>query len=181
MAGSVHRAKFDRLFEIFDVTGDGYVSQEDFDGAVHRVVSAEHGSPNGSRTQAVRDAAGRFWEGLREHAEADQSGRISREAFRAALDAAFLQGNRFDELLRPAAEAWFDLYDADGDGRISRREYELLQLATGRPAADVDTGFRAIDVNGDGYLTREEFSTILHEYFHSDEINTPGNWLFGPL
>ena len=71
---------------------------------IHRVVSAEHGSPNGSRAQAVRDAAGRFWEGLSEHAEADASGRISREAFRAALDAAFLQGGRFDELLRPAAD-----------------------------------------------------------------------------
>src|SRR5262249_11465506 len=88
MAGSVHQAKFDRLFDIFDVTGDGYVSQEDFDSAVNRVVSAEHGSLNGSRVQAVREAGGRFWTGLREHADADEAGRISREAFRAALDAA---------------------------------------------------------------------------------------------
>ena len=119
MAGSVQRAKYDRLFDIFDVTGDGFVSQEDFDSAVHRVVSADHGSPNGSRAQAVRDAANHFWEGLCEHADVDESGRISREAFTSALDAAFLQGSRFDELLRPAAEAWFELYDADGDGRVS--------------------------------------------------------------
>jgi Ca2+-binding EF-hand superfamily protein len=181
MAGSVHEAKFDRLFDVFDVTRDAHVSREDFESVVERVVTADHGSPNGTRVQAVRDATGRFWAWLEAYGRVDDSGRISREAFRATLEAAFLQAGRFDELLRPAMEAWFDLYDADGDGKISRREYELLQRATGRSTADVDTGFRTIDINGDGYLTLEEFSAILHEFFTSDDRDAPGNWLFGAL
>jgi Ca2+-binding EF-hand superfamily protein len=181
MAGTVREAKFDRLFAIFDAGGDGYITQDDFDGLVDRVVSVDHGASNGARAQALRDAADRFWSGVKEHLEVDSSGRISREAFRAGLEEAFLRAGRFEELIRPAAEAWFDLYDADGDGRVSYREYELLQLTARRPAGDVKAGFRAIDVNADGYLTLEEFSGLLHDYYHSDDGDAPGNWLFGPL
>jgi len=181
MAGTVHHAKFDRLFDILDVTGDGYLTQEDFDAIVHQVVSAPHGSPEGPRAQALRDAATRFWTGIGEHAEVDEVGRVSREAFRAALDEAFLRVGRFDELLDPAAEAWFALYDTDEDGRVSHREYELFHQSLGRPAAGVDAGFRTIDVDGDGYLTLDEFRAIVHQYYTSDDPDAPGNWLFGAI
>ena len=181
MADTVHQAKFDRLFEIFDVTGDGYISQEDFDSVIEQVIAAPHGSPNGKRVQALRDGCARFWAGIKEHAEVDSAGRVGRDSFRTALDSAFLQGSRFDEIVRPAVEAWFALYDADGDGRVSHHEYELLQRTIGRPAADIDAGFRIIDANADGQLTSDEFNTVVHEYFISDDPNAPGNWLFGPL
>jgi Ca2+-binding EF-hand superfamily protein len=178
MPTELHRDKFDRLFEIFDVNRDGYISQDDFDSVVHKVATAEHGSSNEAHVHAIREAAARFWTGIKEHAEIDRMGRVSRASFHDALHDAFLQGGRFDELIRPAGEAWFALYDVDDDGRVGRREYEVLQRSLGRSAADIGRAFAALDHDRDGYLTLEDFTARLNEYFHSDDPHAQGNWLF---
>ena len=54
------------------------------------------------------------------------------------------------------AVKWFGMLDADGDGRVSRKEAEVgIRL---RPSLADD--FKAADLNGDGYLTQEEIRTV---------------------
>lgn len=178
MPTQLQRDKFDRLFEIFDVNRDGYVSQDDFDAAVHQVATAPHGSSNEGHLRAFADAAARFWAGVKEHARVDRDGRVSRAAFHDAMHDAFLQGGRFDELVQPAAEAAFALYDVDGDGRVGRKEYEVLQRSLGRSDADIGRAFAALDHDRDGYLTLDDFTAHVREYLHSDDPLTPSNWLF---
>ena len=178
MPTELQRDKFDRLFEILDVNRDGYISRDDFDSVVHGVAAAPHGSSNEAHVHAIREAAVRFWTGVTEHAEVDGAGRVSRASFHHAMHGAFLQGGRFDELLRPAAEAWFAVYDVDVDGRVGRGEYEVFQRSLGRSAADIGRAFAALDHDRDGYLTLEDFTARLHEYYHSDDPHAPGNWLF---
>lgn len=178
MPTKLQRDKYDRLFEICDANRDGYISQDDFDAAVHQVATAPHGSSNEAHLRAFRDAAGRFWTGVKEHAEVDREGRVSRAAFHDAMHGAFLQAGRSDDLLRPAAEAVFAVYDVDGDGRVGSEEYEVLQRSIGRSDADIGRAFAALDHDRDGYLTLDDFTAHVHEFIHSDDPLTPSNWLF---
>ena len=51
---------------------------------------------------------------------------------------------------------WFSMLDADGDGRVSRKEAEVgFRL---RPSLEND--FNAADLNRDGYLTQDEIRTV---------------------
>ena len=51
---------------------------------------------------------------------------------------------------------WFQMLDADGDGRVSRKEAEVgFRL---RPSLKKD--FEDADLNKDGYLTQDEIRTV---------------------
>jgi len=51
---------------------------------------------------------------------------------------------------------WFNLFDTDHDGRLSRKEARLAFALKPSLAED----FRQADLNGDGYLTLDEIRTI---------------------
>jgi hypothetical protein len=54
---------------------------------------------------------------------------------------------------RPRCLEKFELFDRDGDGRVSPQEFDELAL----PYADPATIFRLRDANGDGVLSQGEF------------------------
>jgi dynein heavy chain len=58
---------------------------------------------------------------------------------------------RLEHLSRKEWEAGFDMFDMDGDGFITRAEFESLERAS------IDA-FTALDVDGDGRITREEYN-----------------------
>jgi hypothetical protein len=41
--------------------------------------------------------------------------------------------------------------------------------------------FERLDLNSDGYLSREEFALAWRQFWISDDPADPGNWLCGPL
>jgi hypothetical protein len=54
---------------------------------------------------------------------------------------------------RPRCLEKFELFDRDGDGRVSLQEFDDLS----HPHADPATIFRLHDANGDGFLSQGEF------------------------
>ncbi|XP_062501153.1 lysophosphatidylcholine acyltransferase 2-like isoform X2 [Corticium candelabrum] len=73
----------------------------------------------------------------------------------------------------------FSLYDRNGDGRISFREYLISVALICDPANTDETlrfAFQTVDINGDGFVDRDELKLILCAAFdgikdeHVDEI-----------
>ena len=54
---------------------------------------------------------------------------------------------------RPRCLEKFELFDRDGDGRVSPQEFDDLS----HPHSDPATIFRLRDANGDGFLSQGEF------------------------
>lgn len=54
----------------------------------------------------------------------------------------------------------FEYFDADGDGRLSRKEFGELMSALGATEEGTDSsrGFSSIDVNSSGGIDFEEFA-----------------------
>jgi hypothetical protein len=75
---------------------------------------------------------------------------------------------------------WATLDDAAGGG-ISAAEYERLIAAwngVGTPSGDV---FALLDSDGDGRLSREEFTGHWFEFWAGDDPAAPGSRVFGSV
>jgi len=79
------------------------------------------------------------------------------------------------------AETFFELADVDGDGKVNGSEFWAFQHGhfpdLGR--ADLAEAFAHLDEDRDGFLSREQFTTGIVEYWTSRDPAAPGNWWLG--
>ena len=75
----------------------------------------------------------------------------------------------------------FEVIDTSGDGVISFKEWEMHNRALGVSPLDARKSFDAMDVDGDGSVSKEEFIAYHHEFFYSTEDNLKSSILLGPL
>ena len=86
------------------------------------------------------------------------------------------------DMLIKIADVVFDVIDTNHDGKIQWQEYQdFFRILMEEVDPDVaKNAFNAIDFNGDGVLSKEEFKAATVEYFVSKE-DTPIKFMFGPL
>lgn len=79
------------------------------------------------------------------------------------------------------AGTFFELADVDGDGKVNSAEFWAFQHGhfpdLGR--ADLAEAFEHLDVDKDGFLSRDQFVSGLVEYWTSRDPDAPGNWWLG--
>lgn len=85
------------------------------------------------------------------------------------------------EPVRPLAEAFLTLADADGDGTISKLEYvTTLTGAFGLREEEAVAAFDGLDEDARGKLTYDEIHRAFQGFFCTSTIGAYGNTLFGP-
>jgi Ca2+-binding EF-hand superfamily protein len=182
MLTDFQRKKLSRTFQIYDADGDGIVTRADYERAGHNVAIANGFSPGSAESDSVTTAYLAAWEGMRRMADQDHDGRVSLDEHLTAYD--HLLADAGPGIFVAVCDASLNLIDLDHDGRISQHEYvtNLVGWAGGAisEAAATDA-FHRLDVNADGFITREEMLDIVREFFTSDDPGAHGNWLVGPL
>ncbi|XP_074067394.1 lysophosphatidylcholine acyltransferase 2 [Macrotis lagotis] len=114
------------------------------------------------------------WEGVRKHldeyaviATASKGGRIGIEEFAEYLKLPV------SDVLRQL----FALFDRNHDGSIDFREYVIGLAVLCNPANTeelIQVAFKLFDVDEDGYITEEEFATILQASLGIPDLNVSG-------
>ena len=75
-----------------------------------------------------------------------------------------------------------DMLDVNRDGYLQEEEYERIISQAGVPDPSfVKEAFKAIDVNGDGKLSLEEFANAFFDFLFSDDERSPNAFFLGPL
>ncbi|WP_327086153.1 EF-hand domain-containing protein [Nonomuraea sp. NBC_01738] len=177
MAIDLRNHKLDRAFDHIDVSGGGEIEREDLLGLGARILVGFGESPTSATGSRLVDGFDGIWTELAPASDA----RISREEFHAAMVSAFVEGDRFDPVFRPAVEAVAALCDTDRDGQVGPGEFRVMLNAFGTAYDDVDEAFDRLDQNGDGSLSVDELVEAARQYYTGDDPHARGNWLFGPL
>ncbi|XP_072135647.1 lysophosphatidylcholine acyltransferase 2 [Mobula birostris] len=76
--------------------------------------------------------------------------------------------------ISPALKEVFHLFDRNGDGTIDFREYIIGLVILCSPANTEETiqfAFKMFDVDGDGYITEDEFSHLLRSAFSVHDLD----------
>ncbi|WP_329092664.1 MULTISPECIES: EF-hand domain-containing protein [unclassified Streptosporangium] len=181
MSTTLLNHKLDRAFGHMDVDGSGSIEREDLLGLGARILVGFGESPTSQAGNRLAQGFEGIWRTLAAEIDADGDGSISSEEFRAGMTSAFIEGDRFDAVFAPAAEAVAGLCDTDGDGAVGPDEFWIMMAAFGTPREDVRATFERLDGDGDGVVSVGELVEATRQFYTSADPEVAGNWLFGPL
>jgi len=173
--GSFWQKKVLSFFRRVGLQGDGKIRRSDYEAAAERYI--ELGKLEGVQAKQVRRKATQIWDDFL--APAAPNGEIpvddALEGFRS----------RSDKLLETCILIFgvlFDLIDVSGDGVIQKEEYALfLKVVNADEEGVLVQAFGAIDTDGTGQISHDEFIHAGCEYFMSDDDNLPSAYMFGAL
>ncbi|MEV6447019.1 MULTISPECIES: EF-hand domain-containing protein [unclassified Amycolatopsis] len=173
MASDFQRRKISGVFGAMDTDGDGFLTEADFRALTARWLDlrgTDASTPAGQKLAAVMMG---WWATLDD--AAGGGGRVSLDQVLQVVD----ELPAMPGAVTGTAEAMFEAVDENGDGVISAAEYERLIAAwngVGTPSDDV---FALLDSDGDGRLSREEFTGHWFEFWAGDDPAAPGSRVFG--
>lgn len=181
MRTELRQRKLDRAFGHVDVNGEGEIGREDLLGLGARILVGFGESPTSVTGRKLVDSFDAIWSAVTAETGGGRDGRLTREQFHAGMTAAFIDGDRFEPVFRPAAQAVAELCDGDRDGRIGPAEFRTMLSAFGTSYDDIDAAFDRLDLDGEGTLAVGDLVAASRQFYADDDPNAPGNWLYGPL
>jgi Ca2+-binding EF-hand superfamily protein len=167
------------IFNIFDVTRDGFVTAEDFRRHADRTCAALQLAEGTPDWHVIRKALRSWWDALQRRAVAP-NGRISTPDCVAIMANGLVDDSQFFEsAIAPIARTVFKVLDADGNNKINESEYINIYIASGLTAEIAINAFGRIDTNSDGMIELDEFVDVIREAFTTADPDSPGAWFFG--
>lgn len=183
MLNEVRQRKMNHLFDLLDVDDDGVIDKMDYTASADRLVNAFGFAPGSAQSQALRERYARLWDEVTLPMDTDGDERVDPDEFAVGFDRFVAQApDGYHALVAPVADAFYDLMDTDGDDRITRTEYiRMAQSAFRMSEAAGLAAFNRLDLDGNGWLSRDELHSANEEFFRSTDPDARGNWVFGPL
>ncbi len=171
------RSKLNVKFDRLDQDGNGYIEESAYVMSARHVAQAFGLAEDSAEALRAQRSLRQIWQSLSEM-DTDSDGRISREEFiigvaqnKAAVAAA----------VRGAGQAIFDLADRDKNGRLSCAELVKLLQGFHVPTDEAIAAFRGLDRDGDGLVSREEYSEGIVDNYISADSTAPGNFINGRI
>ncbi|MFK4120927.1 EF-hand domain-containing protein [Streptomyces longwoodensis] len=174
--------KYRQWFRGADDDGDGFITQHDVRRMSERYISARKAAPDGETVRRLIEGMDQFWSNVIAPMDQDGDGKVDvremTEGFKGVLtDRAF-----YSHQIAPVTNCFFDLVDLNGDGRIDQAEFQqMFSSVAAVPGEDCAAVFAALDLDGSGGLSRDEFHQALEEFFYGNDPDAPANHIFGKV
>jgi len=181
MLTELQNRKLTSLFYWYDTDGSGDLKLDDYERLVRNIGQIRGHGPGSQEYDGLRRQFMFAWSSL--VASADKSGdnAISLEEWLAYMDKILNIEEAAGRTVTSLATLITNMVDIDGNGRITPQEYALFLKAYNVDERLFDDIFQHLDLNGDGYLSRDEIFNLVHQFYLSDDPQAPGNWLVGPF
>ncbi len=184
MLTELQRRKLMKLFSMYDACNFGVLKISDFEQLAQR-LAALRGWKVGS--SAYEEISGKYlfrWNQMRakikEKVNHRMDSRVTLEEWLAYHDL-ILSDPSYREQVAALAEAIFNVVDVDESNHLDKEEWANLFRVYNIPIIYVEDTFTKIDLNGDGVLSKDEVLSLIQDFYYSDDPNTVGNYMFGPI
>jgi Ca2+-binding EF-hand superfamily protein len=177
----LQKKKLNGWFDRLDADRNGHIEEADYRVVAGRLAEIQGFSQNSPRRKGLLDLYHNNWEALRAAADRDGDGRVSRDEFLGHWERLLTQRERFEALVPAIVDEIFSMSDHDGDGRMSEEEHAAGLRALEVSEADAKAVFQRLDLDHDGFLSRDEVQRHVVDFYFSSDPDAPGNWLVGPV
>lgn len=177
----LQRKKMTRLFEVMDVNGDGFLEEADYTRRADVFADQRGWAHDSAHYREHLDFNREDWRALREFADRDGDGRVTRDEFLAFAEDLLADLQAVEAYAYTDALLLFKAMDADDDGRITAEEYARYLQIYGLDASLAEDFFRRADLDHDGYITHWELVEAMRDFLLAPHPEAAGNYLYGPL
>ncbi len=172
--------KLNRWFASFDTDGDDVIDVLDFTGMAQLYCDA-YGVPTRSDTwRRMHEAAHVLWRAIERRTGTLNPAKLTRQEMISWLGTAEY-ADFIERAAIPFSTTAFAIADADGDGRCNVYEMMAAQRRSGMSEEEVHRSFDLLDLDGDGYVTEDDFVEGHRDFYLGDDPTGPGNYMAGDL
>lgn len=179
-ATEVQLRKLQKWFASFDADGDGVIDVLDFTGMAQLYCEAYSVAPRSEAWRRMHGCAHVAWRAIEQRTGTANAAKLTRDEW-----VSWLGTNEYTDFVVRAAIPFslmaFSIADADGDGRCEVDEMMAAQHRSGMSEEEIHRSFDMLDLDGDGYVTRDDFTQALREFYFSKDPDAPGNFMAGDL
>jgi hypothetical protein len=175
------KQKLPVLFAVHDLNHDGVVNRADFEEYSARIAKTRGWGRESAEYKELVDRFMTFWNSLEEVGKRKGARQITVKEWLEDWDEILGDPKKYDKIVPPIGRAIFTMLDQDGDGEITAQEYANTFKFSGLDVKDAAPAFQRLDLDHDGRLSSDEFITLAHQFFRSNNPSDPGNALFGVL
>lgn len=181
MLSEFQKVKLPNLFNMFDMDEDGTINQRD----IVRIVDAcsiKRGWQNGEKEyRALYNHFIHIWESLLEAADKNQDDNLSLEEFLNFYGHIIENEELYTQMIQGLGTAVFSTFDTNSDGALSLAEYQELYLVMGLESGFATTIYSHLDLDQNGTIDISELLELMDQFFKSQDRQSPGNYIFGPI
>jgi Ca2+-binding EF-hand superfamily protein len=135
---------------------------------------------DGRGPDALRDAYTTLWDRIRSGADSDGDHGVDLDEWLGYWQRALEDDDRFEEEVQAITDRLFRIFDLDDDDSIGSSEFADFYGVFGLAVSLADAVFARLDVDDDGVITRDELLEMSRQFYRGDDVEDPGNLLFGP-
>lgn len=176
MLTDLQKQKLTHLFHVMDSNGDGQLEWADFERIADNIAGTKGLEAGTPEYDALMGQYRYGWQQAEPFVDGDG---MSVEAYLASYDQILATPGVYDTLVRPSAEMIFDIFDLDGDEKVSVEEWREFFRCHSIDPAEADRCFDKYDLDGDGHVSRSELVDLVGQFYLSSDPAAPGNYLFG--
>ncbi len=184
MLTHLQKKKLTKLFKVDDEENRGYVDRGTYVQIVNRFAIKLGWTLNSKEYQSLYSKWMLFWDTMVKYGDTDKDNHLTLEEFFTGFDYII---NHMDDgyykILTHVPYLLFKIYDTNADGVISLKEYTefMHMIRSDLGDKEIEDLFTKTDVDGNQVITQEEFDTVVHQFFYSEDAKEPGNYLFGTI
>ena len=181
MLSEIQKRKIHHFFNVLDIDHNGFLQPQDFVSVGQRIIENVGIDPKSRYAKLILIKSHRLFVQLLTDANNPELSLTLYdwiEFFRSQL---YEGGNNgiLEYYIHRTSRHIFDLFDTNRDHLISKEEYgNMLRIYKLSPE-NRSKSFEELDTNNDNFISSEEMINGLRNYFKSNDLNAPGNLIFG--
>ena len=181
MLGELQIRNMTSVFRAWDTNGNGVLEQADYQTIVDRFAKGLNLGKNSPEYQKLQSAFMADWNEMKKDADVNNDGTVDLNEWLDATGRSIQTEEGYKTIVLNYPTLMGDLMDTDKDGKITFDEYNVFLYCFALVnESNARICFNKCDLNGDGYITKDELIELGKQFGSSHDPNAPGHWLFGP-